>query len=224
MDLAEVGSHRPRVTPHLHTHREDQDVAPEAPADTEAALPALGSLYNWCVLDGCKAVLKTSKIFTRRGLHGQYKYVLVLLSASLVLIVTPDRLVQLFLTSSHLVQYLITPKSSLHHRQSKKINLLDAYVTSGYFAALTLPQGQYNASAANVPRRYQDGLEADDPEEDMLFMILYRPQAPVVDEAAGITGPVGKTTGNIHQVVCKKKSSGVQDEVQVGEGRLVLGY
>jgi len=91
---------------------------------------------------------------------------------------------QLFLTSGHLVQYHITPKSPLHHREYRKINLVDAYVTSGYFAALTLPKGQFSPTDSSVPRRYQDGLEADDPDEDMLFMIWYRPQAPIIDEAA----------------------------------------
>jgi hypothetical protein len=92
------------------------------------------------------------------------------------------------LTSGHLVQYHITPKSPLHHRESHKINLLDAYITSGYFAALTLPKGQFSSTDSSVPRRYQDGLEADDPDEDMLFMIWYRPQAPVIDESATTTG------------------------------------
>jgi hypothetical protein len=97
--------------------------------------------------------------------------------------------VQLFLTSGHLVQYHITPKSTLHHRESRKVNLLDAYVTSGYFAALTLPKGQFNPTDYSLPRRYQDGLEADDPDEDMLFMIWYLPQAPVIDKVAtSVTG------------------------------------
>jgi len=47
-------------------------------------------------------------------------------------------------------------------------------------------------------------LEADDPEEDMLFMIMYRPQAPVVDEAAG-AGPHGKGTGDIPKLSAKRK-------------------
>ena len=100
----------------------------------------------------------------------------------------------MFLTSGHLVQYNITPKSSLHHRRSKKINLLDAYVTSGYLAALQLPEGQYSAAATSVPRRYQDGLEADDPEEDILFMIWHRPQAPVVEGSPAVT-PLAKGKG-----------------------------
>lgn len=80
------------------------------------------------------------------------------------------------------MQYHVTPNSPLHHRESLRINLLDAYITSGYFAALTLPKGQFSPTDSSVPRRYQDGLEADDPDEDMLFMIWYRPQAPVVDK------------------------------------------
>ena len=105
-------------------------------------------------------------------------------------LISSNRLVQLFLTSGHLIQYHITPKSTLHHRESEKINLLDAYITSGYFAALTLPKGQFNPCDSSVPRRYQDGLEADDPDEDMLFMISYRRQSPAVDELS-----TGTTTG-----------------------------
>jgi hypothetical protein len=75
MDLAQVGSHRPRLTPLLYAHCDDHELPPEAPPDPEASLPALVSLYNWCVLDGCKAVLKSGKLYTRVGLHGHYKYV-----------------------------------------------------------------------------------------------------------------------------------------------------
>ena len=54
--------------------------------------------------------------------------------------------------------------------------------------------GQYNAAATSVPRRYQDGLEADDPEEDILFMIWHRPQAPVVEGSPAVT-PLAKGKG-----------------------------
>ena len=115
---------------------------------------------------------------------------------------------QLFLTSGHLVQYHITPKSALHHRESRKVNLLDAYVTSGYFAALTLPKGQFTPTDYSLPRRYQDGLEADDPDEDMLFMIWYLPQAPVIDKVA--TSATGGGTdagahGKVPRLSAKRK-------------------
>ena len=73
MDLAQIGNTRPRVTPQMHSHQEDEELPPEPPVDTQANFPALGALYNWCVLDGCKSVLKTGKLFTRKGLRGHYK-------------------------------------------------------------------------------------------------------------------------------------------------------
>ncbi|KAJ7156013.1 Pleckstrin homology domain-containing protein [Mycena crocata] len=160
MDLAQA--YRPRLTPRRHVMRNDSEIAPEPPVDTSAPLPALGSLYSWCVLEGCKPVVRGGKVFMRRGLHGQYKFV------------------QLFLLPGHLVQFRIRPKSSLHPAMQKHINLTDAYVTSGYFAALTLPDGQYRSNAA-LPRRYQDGLETDDPDDDTMFMLWYRPHRPAVN-------------------------------------------
>jgi len=62
----------------------------------------------------------------------------------------------------------------------KKTNLIDAYVCSGYLAAMAFPTGQYRARKTSDPRRYQDGLETDDPEEDMLFTLWYRPQPLMV--------------------------------------------
>jgi hypothetical protein len=89
----------------------------------------------------------------------------------------------LVLVSGNLVQFHVTPKSALHHREKRIINLLDAYVCSGYFAALTLPKDQYSPNESGTPRRYQDGLEADDPEEDMLFILWYRPTPISTDKA-----------------------------------------
>lgn len=62
----------------------------------------------------------------------------------------------------------------MHHRRGKSINLLDSYVCSGYFAAQYLPAGQYDANATPVARRYGDGLETDDSEEDTMFIVWYR--------------------------------------------------
>lgn len=65
----------------------------------------------------------------------------------------------------------------------KDINLADAYVSSGYFAALTLPDGQYTSDSAGVPRRYSDGLETKDADEDTLFMLCYHPHRSAVNVA-----------------------------------------
>ena len=79
---------------------------------------------------------------------------------------------QLVLVSGHLVEYNIMG-TSLHHRRRGVVHLLDAYVCSGYLAAQRLPEGQYRPDDPPLPRRYQDGLESDDLEEDTLFMIWW---------------------------------------------------
>lgn len=53
--------------------------------------------------------------------------------------------------------------------------MLDAYVVSGVSAAQALPKGQYNPNNLATPRRYADGLESDDTEENMLFTVYYVP-------------------------------------------------
>lgn len=62
----------------------------------------------------------------------------------------------------------------MHHRRSLPINILDAYVCSGYFAALALPRGEYTPNAPPVARIFQDGLETADADEDTLFMLWFR--------------------------------------------------
>jgi len=79
------------------------------------------------------------------------------------------------LIAGNLVQYSITGGKSLHHRRYRVIDLVDAWLCSGYLAAQYLPEGQYNADAPHVARRYQDGLETDDGLEDTLFMLWHRP-------------------------------------------------
>lgn len=81
---------------------------------------------------------------------------------------------QLFLVAGNLIQFRIGPRTTLHKAMRKKISLIDAYVCSGYFAALTLPSGQFRPNAEPAPRRYQDGLETDDRDEDMILTVWFR--------------------------------------------------
>jgi len=104
---------------------------------------------------------------------------------------TPNRHLQLVLVSGHLVQYQIKPTMSLHYHKRKPINLIDAYVCSGYFAAQTLPSGQFKPDMPTMARRYADGLEADDPEEDTLFMLWYRPHPVGAGDETG-SGPAAQ--------------------------------
>lgn len=147
---------RPRLTPLTRLHQNGEDSAPDPPPDFSTHYPAMDSLYNMCILDGCKPIVKGGKVYTRKGYRGQYK------------------LVQLFLVAGNLVQFRIEPRTTLHKAMKKKISLIDAYVCSGYFAALTLPKGQFRPNAEPAPRRYQDGLETDDRDEDMILTVWFR--------------------------------------------------
>ncbi|KAI9435381.1 hypothetical protein F5148DRAFT_1154663, partial [Russula earlei] len=42
-------------------------------------------------------------------------------------------------------------------------------------AAQALPKGQYNPNNPTTPRRYADGLESNDNEENTLFVVYYVP-------------------------------------------------
>ncbi|KAF9007668.1 hypothetical protein BDZ89DRAFT_965606 [Hymenopellis radicata] len=160
---------RPRLTPRHHIHVLDEDLPPFPPPDPAAPLPALSTMYNWCVLEGCKPIIRGGKVHMRRGLYGQYK------------------MAQMFLIAGHLVMFRIKPTTALHLTMKKRISLVDAYVCSGYFAALALPGGQYDPEVNSAPRHYQDGLETDDPEEDMLFMVWYHKKAKASAEVPALS-------------------------------------
>ncbi|EMD39935.1 hypothetical protein CERSUDRAFT_112180 [Gelatoporia subvermispora B] len=168
MDVVHLSTGRPRVTPlrrvdsHIGVH--------EPPPDPKASLPELTTFFNWCTLEDCRPILKSGRLFARQGVYGQYWHT------------------QLVLVSGSLVKFRVTDRASLYHRRHKTISLLDAYVCSGYFAAQYLPEGQYDPNAPPVARRYQDGLETDDSEEDTLFIVWYRPTIKGVDSQGSQAG------------------------------------
>ncbi|GJE98302.1 hypothetical protein PsYK624_145290 [Phanerochaete sordida] len=164
MDITHTATGRPRITPHrpLDSEREER---PEAPPDPEDLSPELSCFYDWCLLEGCRAISKTGRLFGRKGLRGQYQHM------------------QLVLVQGHLVEYTIA-NAEVHHRRRQVVHLLDAYICSGYLAAQHLPEGQYRPDDPPLPRRYQDGLESDDRDEDTLFMVWWARPAVRAPESA----------------------------------------
>lgn len=156
MDVSYSTRHRPPVTPRVTKHAFcNGEKTPTTPIVDAEFMPELSSLYHWCTLDNCRSILKSGRAFARKGLQGQYQ------------------LVQLFLVAGRLIQFQVLRDSFLRHK-SREINLMDSYVCSGHLVALTLWPGEYHPETLSVTRRYFDGFEADDPEEDMLFAIWYR--------------------------------------------------
>jgi Pleckstrin homology domain len=175
MDVVHVATGRPGITPHrLRDDEDDRPRPPEPPSNPAVALPYLGSMYHWCAYEGCRPITKCGRIYVRQGLHGRYKCVPCSFARE-VDQTSVSRLVDLFLVAGQLVQYRINPKSTQYRRREKSVSLLDAYIMSGVFAAQALPKGQYNPNNPVTPRRYADGLESDDAEENMLFVVYYVP-------------------------------------------------
>lgn len=74
MDLLQASTGRSRITPQRHVEDED-DVVPDSQPHLDESAPELSSLYNWCVLLDCRPINKCGKLFSRKGLRGQFKYV-----------------------------------------------------------------------------------------------------------------------------------------------------
>ncbi|TCD70536.1 hypothetical protein EIP91_002882 [Steccherinum ochraceum] len=176
MDLSHHVAGRPRLTP--HKRRDLPECPPDQPPDPDASLPDLSTFYNWCVLDSCRAILRCGRLFGRQGLRGMYRHFFFVL------------------VSGHIVQYRITGQSSLYRRK-KTINLLDAYVCSGYLAAQHLPTGQYDPNSPPLARRYQDGLESDEAEEDTLFVLWYRSNTASLDQTLDAASHPASASGKM---------------------------
>ncbi|KAI0304331.1 Pleckstrin homology domain-containing protein [Multifurca ochricompacta] len=157
MDVVHFATGRPRITPHRLRHEGEKLHPTEPPSNPAVALPYLSSMYHWCVYGGCRPITKSGRLYVRRGLRGRYK------------------LVQLLLVAGKLVQFHIKPKSVHFQRRGNLVPLLDGYVLSGVIAAQALPKGQYNPNNPVTPRRYADGLESDDSEENTIFIVYYVP-------------------------------------------------
>lgn len=80
---------------------------------------------------------------------------------------------QLFLIKGHLLLFKLE-ENELFHRRTHVINLLDAYVVSGYYAASMLPRREFDPDAPPQSKLFSDGLVTSDLEEDVVFLLWYR--------------------------------------------------
>jgi len=69
IDLAQT--QRPRVTPQIRVC--DEHGVPPEHQDLSTPYPALDTLFNWCIIDGCQPIVKEGRLYMRKGLRGQYQ-------------------------------------------------------------------------------------------------------------------------------------------------------
>ncbi|CCO31369.1 hypothetical protein BN14_05409 [Rhizoctonia solani AG-1 IB] len=118
------------------------------------------------------------------------------------------------LTGGHLLLFHITPNVTSYHHHSRTVNLADAYIYSGQMAMRSLPRAAGVDSRQKIPRRYQDGLESDDSEEDTTFIIWYRPHSthmpsdPLLSSEPALKDePTIAPLGGKHKlIICKARS------------------
>lgn len=153
MDIVHANSGRTRFL----VPRAGENVYPAPPPDPREASPLLGTWWHWCVLNGCRSIIRAGRLYMATGAKEEMRHYYFVLVAG------------------HLVRFRLISRShsiTSMHSHAKTINLLDAYVTSGYFAALELGEG--NKVFEPTSKRFQDGLETDDTDMDTLIIIRYR--------------------------------------------------
>jgi len=143
-------------------------------------------------MKGCRPIIKSGKIHCKPAIRGQYRHV------------------QLILASGHLIQFHLSNNTHMHYERGATINLLDAYILSGYFAALNLARREYTPDMPSTARKFGDGLETHDKDEDTLFMLWYRPHASVSMEELDIQ-PVEAISASDGQPSAGSRKGGVDD-------------
>ncbi|GAA5883845.1 hypothetical protein JCM16303_007411 [Sporobolomyces ruberrimus] len=132
--------------------------------------PLLATMYNWCILDGCRAILLSSTLHIKKELRGTFRQRHVLL--------LPGTLIEF----NHVDRDMYgQPLPSPYHRRKFTLSLRDCYVysgslTSGFLAGSTNTAAwePANGNQHRFPRCYMatDGLRTVDDEEDCTFVIV----------------------------------------------------
>ncbi|KAI5122450.1 hypothetical protein M0805_008762 [Coniferiporia weirii] len=144
-----------RITVARQYNKGERKIAP-LPPNPENASQYMNEFWHWCVLDGCRQVIKSGRMYIKTKSRGQYTHA------------------HLILAKGCLIQFRVN-NVTMHYHQIGRINLIDAYVCSGYYAALALPEEEYDPNAPALAKIFQDGLETRDIMEDTLFLLWYRP-------------------------------------------------
>ncbi|KAH8918424.1 hypothetical protein BT69DRAFT_1225419 [Atractiella rhizophila] len=128
--------------------------------------PLLGAIYNWCILNGCRTIIKCGRLYIRAGVNKLYK----------------ER--YMIIVDGHLLQFLIPPRheavktgqSEVYHQRKNITSLKDCYVYTGRMVNIRYKANSRfnpaNLQSNNFPRIYPDGLMSIDAEDECTFVIF----------------------------------------------------
>jgi hypothetical protein len=187
MELHPSSSFRPR-RPHSSESREPSP----SRDDPAASASILSRVFNWCLLEGCRAIIRCGRFYVKKGLRGQFqqRYLLLLPGTLLefVLASRPSRLTSSAKQPSRASRYQthqrdlhVRPIPTVYHRRKSTLSLRGCYVYSGRLATSLLAQqsnGTWDPAdyQQKFPRIYtsSDGLRVSDEEEDCTLVVFKR--------------------------------------------------
>lgn len=155
---------------HAYEDEPDADTMPPLSRDEVLASHHLTHLYNWCLLDGCRAILREGIMHVKQGLRGMYQMRHVVLLPGILL------------EFQHVTRGIHgQPLPSPYHRRTRLLHLRDCYVYSGTLAghlnAPTASTGEWDPADETqhqFPRCYpgMDGLRTADERDDCTFVVF----------------------------------------------------
>lgn len=158
----------------------------DSEAGSERVAPILGNIWNWCILDACRTILRSGRLFTKKKPYTAF--------ASRYCVLVSGRILTFKLMTSNRTARSRQNAGIFHKRQDTVIHLRDSYVYSGKLSDHMLVNGRSDGAGAlsnfgggtggattsstrhTLPRIYADGLLSTDEDEECTFVIRYRPQ------------------------------------------------
>lgn len=112
---------------------------------------SLGRIWNWCVIDGCRAITLEGPLFMKQGKWPKFRQYLAVLS------------------NGRLVTFRINGNRTMQRKHSWP--LFGAYAYSGLMALDELQENNSQSAVYPKARIYEDGLQATDDAEDTTLAI-----------------------------------------------------
>ncbi|KAM0745749.1 hypothetical protein T439DRAFT_306612 [Meredithblackwellia eburnea MCA 4105] len=162
----------------------------------ELASPLLARLYNFCILQSCRSIMRGGRFYVKTGVRGRFRerYIFLL------------RGTLLFYHTSVRDFHGMPTKSSYHRRQGSQ-SLRGCYIYSGRLSAAGVNPAVNNWTPANgnalFPRIYaSDGLRTSDEDEDCTLIIFKK----------GVDGPNQGLGGKGSTTILRARSMIERDE------------
>ncbi|CEH17484.1 Pleckstrin homology-like domain [Ceraceosorus bombacis] len=186
IELMHVSGYNPSMMRKRRGRHHDEDAAAgEAvlgqEADSDHVSPLLGTIWNWCMLEGCRGIIRAGRLFHKRKAYTSF--------SSRYYILIAGRLLSYKIVTSHRTARDRQNAGIFHKRQETVVHLRDAYVYSGKLTEEMLTNGRTEGAGAvsggntanvgerhRLPRVYRDGLLTVDEDEDCTMVVRYRPQ------------------------------------------------